>query len=305
MKSFLFGLIILLVVGAPSVQAQTLTDGIYMSRNQFCGGIGYSQDSWTYYWEGGFHRQNYNLGTVSTQMITPMAAYGLSRRLNIIGMLPYVRTNATAGTLRGMQGFQDATVALKYRPLSIRTAGQAFDWSIVGAVSMPSTNYVADFLPLSIGMQSKTAQIRTILHYRTRPGWFVTGQAGYIARGNVKLDREAYYTDRLYRTNEVDMPNVADFTGRLGYLQPHLILEGFFEQMNTLGGTDIRKNDMPFVSNRMVFSKAGVMATLRPKSWRGISLTAFASTTLAGRNVGQSTTFGGSLLYLTHHAIKP
>jgi hypothetical protein len=306
MKSLIYGLVIVLIISVRPVMAQTLTDGIYMGKNQLCGGVGYSYDSWKFYWEGTFRRENFNIGTVSTQMVMPMAAYGISKKLNVLAMLPYVRTHATAGTLRGMQGFQDATVGLKFRPISLRPAsGLAFDWSVVGAASIPTTNYVADFLPLSIGLQSKTAQLRTILHLRLKQGWFVTGQAGYIARSNVKIDRESYYTDRQHRTNVVDMPNVADYTARLGYMKSEFILEGFVEKMTTLGGTDIRKNDMPFLSNRMNFTKVGAMVTLRPRSWKGLGLTASAGTTLAGRNVGESTTFGGSIVYLTHHAIRP
>ena len=33
-----------------------------------------------------------------------------------------------------------------------------------------------------------------------------------------------------------------------------------FSQQRTLGGGDIRRQDMPFVSNRMNFSKVGAMA---------------------------------------------
>lgn len=300
MKSLYGWLAACTIASVQTVTAQTLTDGIYMSKNQFCGGVGYSYDHWTKYWEGDFHRENLNLGTVSTRMTTPMGAYGISRSLNVIAMLPYVQTHASAGTLRGLTGFQDLTVGLKYRPISLRPAsGHVFDVSVVGAVSMPATNYVADYLPLSIGLQSKTAQARLIIHAKVRQGWFITGQAGYIVRGNVKLDRQSYYTDRLHLTNEVLMPNVADFTARMGYMKSNLILEAYGEQMNVLGGTDIRKNDMPFVSNRMVSTKVGAMVTVRTRLLGGLNFIAFGQKTLAGRNVGESTTVGGSLLYLT------
>ena len=43
-----------------------------------------------------------------------MSAYGITDKLNVLVNVPYVWTNASAGTLDGLKGFQDIDVDLKY-----------------------------------------------------------------------------------------------------------------------------------------------------------------------------------------------
>lgn len=282
-----------------SSKAQTFTDGQMMGKGLFCAGLTYSHDSWKNYWEGTLKRENLNLGVLTTQSTAVMGAMGINKRVNVMFMLPYVWTKASAGTLAGMSGVQDLSVGIKYRPIDLKSDFGRFTVMGVGAFSMPMSGYTADYLPLSIGLEAKTLQGRLIVHYRLKNGIFATAQGGYVWRSNITLDRSAYYTDgRLFRTNEVQMPHVAHFTARAGYMQDHLILEAFFESMNTLGGGDIRRNDMPFASNKMLFNKLGFAGTYRPKGLKGLGFMVSASTTLSGRNVGQSNTLTASLLYI-------
>ena len=51
------------------------------------------------------------------------------------------------------------------------------------------------------------------------------------------------------------MPDVFDYTLSAGYLKGGLQVPISFSQQTTLGGGDIRRQDMPFVSNRMNFSR--------------------------------------------------
>ena len=51
------------------------------------------------------------------------------------------------------------------------------------------------------------------------------------------------------------MPDVIDYTFRAGYWKHGLYLPVSFTQQITLGGSDIRRQDMPFVSNRMNASR--------------------------------------------------
>jgi hypothetical protein len=69
-------------------------------------------------------------------------------------------------------------------------------------------------------------------------------------------------------------------------------------QRRTLGGGDIRRQDMPFVSNRMDFVKLdGALMYSMPKN---LSVGFGAGHVLSGRNVGQSTTFTSGLFYAIH-----
>jgi hypothetical protein len=85
-----------------------------------------------------------------------------------------------------------------------------------------------------------------------RSGWFVDGSAGHVWRSNVRLDRVAYYTDgQLVLSDEVAMPRVAEYALAAGYLDATWCLPVAVVAQRTLGGGDIRRQDMPFVSNRM------------------------------------------------------
>src|SRR4051812_36587678 len=85
----------------PFARAQTDADALMIPKNYFCAAGVYTHSSWDHYWEGTFKRDNLNLGTVSTNVYSLGGNYGLSNRINLLFMVPYVTTNATAGTLRG------------------------------------------------------------------------------------------------------------------------------------------------------------------------------------------------------------
>src|SRR5260221_7097064 len=105
----LFGLMLSL-----QLKAQTLTDGLMMPKKDLCTGFFYSTDSWKNYWEGSLKRDNLNMGTITTKSITWMGAYGVTEKINLIAMLPYVWTNSSGPTLHPIQGIQDLTLAWKY-----------------------------------------------------------------------------------------------------------------------------------------------------------------------------------------------
>ena len=57
----------------------------------------YSHSSWKNYWEGTLKRDNLNLGRVSTNAYSVMGNYGVTRKLNLLFSLPYIKTKASAG----------------------------------------------------------------------------------------------------------------------------------------------------------------------------------------------------------------
>jgi hypothetical protein len=96
------------------------------------------------------------------------------------------------------------------------------------------------------------------------------------------------------------MPDVFDYTASAGYLDRRLHAPVYFTQQYTRGGGDIRRQDMPFVSNRMNFSKIGAFAQYWLPSPRNLSVRLEANHTLNGRNVGQSTTLTAGVFYIFH-----
>lgn len=288
----------LLLALAPRVQAQTEIDGLMMEKNAFCVGPMYSYSSWKNYWEGTRKRENLNLGRVSTQMYSVMGNYGISRRLNALFSVPYVKTKATAGTLHGLDGLQDLSLFLKWRGYEHRTSGGGkLTLFGIGGVSFPLTNYVADFLPLSIGMRSKTLQARVMADFQ-QGNWFVTGSATYVLRSNIEIDRDSYYTTTMHNTSKVEMPDAASFNFRAGWRNNRLIAEAVVNNWTTLGGFDITRNNMPFPSNRMNATTVGANFKYVLPSLPQLSVVAGGNTTIAGRNVGQATGFYGSLFYV-------
>src|SRR5687768_16955686 len=283
--------VLLSIVAVPPVSAQAADDGIVMPRKTLSVGLSYGRESWNEYWEGGLKRTNANLGTVTTQSFSIVGHYGITDRLTLVSMLPYVSTQASEGTLHGLRGVQDFMVAAKYRLLTTPfTQHGTLSALVVGAAAAPASDYTPDFLPLSIGLGSRRASTRFTLHFQSHGDWFLHGTAARTWRNQVKLDRVAYYTDgQLYLTDRVAMPGVFDWKISTGFRKKRVYIPVSLVQQRTLGGGDIRRQDMPFVSNRMDFTKAEASVMYGLTVPTDFAVQFGASTTLNGRNVGKAT----------------
>jgi hypothetical protein len=182
-------------------------------------------------------------------------------------------------------------------PIEKKLGKGDFSLYALGAVSTPVTNYVADFLPLSIGLQSKTASLRLMLDYQVK-NLFVTGSAAYIMRDKVTIDRTSYYTTEMVYSNQVAMPNMANFNLRAGYRSSTWIAEAVADITQTNGGFDISKNNMPFLSNQMNSTRIGANIKYTLSSIEGLSFIGNAMFTTAGRNVGQTTSYSAGVFYI-------
>lgn len=285
-----------LLCAAPAARAQSMDDAIFMGTHVLCAGVVYTREQWTQYWEGTLKRSNGNIGTLTTSAASPMMAYGITKRVNLLASLPYVWTSASQGVLDGQRGAQDVSVGLKVKVFStpLTTQGTLHGIVVVSG-AMPTTDYTADFYPMSIGSQSKRATARGILQFAARNGVYVNGSYAYTRRGNVTLNRISYYTNNeLFLTNEVRMPDVSEGTVTLGYQRKGLTVPVVLVRQTTLGGGDIRRQDAPFVSNRMNFTR--VDARVQYDVTRNVVVHAGGSRVLEGRNVGQSTTLMAGLL---------
>lgn len=290
-------LIAIMLCAPACLFAQTDMDALMMEKKALCVGPMYSYSSWKNYWEGTQKRENLNLGKVSTQMLGVMGAYGITRNINVLFSAPYVKTKASAGTLHGVEGIQDLSLYVKWRFLQKKMGYGKLSLFAIGGASMPLTNYVADYLPLAIGLQSKTLQGRLMVDYE-RGKFFTTASGTYVLRSNIDIDRESYYTTETHNTNEVEMPDAANFNFRIGYRSFRWIIEGVANQWLTLGGFDITRNNMPFPSNKMNATTVGVNVKYVLPPLPELSIVAGGNTVVAGRNVGQATTVYGSLFYV-------
>jgi hypothetical protein len=302
-----FTLLLFIASSSVSLRAQTIDDGIMMSKGALFAGDLFTHDSWDQYWEGALKRNNGNIGQLTTRTNSWFGNYGLSDRLNIIGTVPYVWTQASQGVLHGMQGVQDITLAGKYRLLERPSSKVGLVRAIaVVSAALPVTDYTPDFYPLSIGSASKRVSGRFTVNLQSDPGWYVNGSMGHTWRGAVTLDRPYYYTDgQFFMTDEVAMPRVFDYVLSGGYLKRGLMVTGAFSQQRTQGGGDIRRQDMPFVSNRMNLSRVSGMVLYPIPKLRDLSFQFSYAHTIDGRNVGQVTTITTGLVYRFHFLGRP
>lgn len=279
--------------------AQTLDDGLMLRHRQIRVSVDHASESWREYWEGTRRRTNDNIGTLTTQSTVVGLGVGVHKRLSAFVTLPYVQTRANAGVLSGMEGMQDVTAGLKARLFEVAPTGRTkLRATALAGGGMPMTRYTPDFLPMSVGLGARHARVRGAMHLQDRTNFFADVSAGYQWRSTVTLDRPAYFTNgRLYSTSEVAMPDVRDAMIAVGYQDARWCIPVALVQQRTLGGGDIRRQDMPFVSNRMDFTRvqAHVMYTMRSLP---LILNSGAMTTLEGRNVGRSTMVTAGVTYL-------
>ncbi|MEA2761957.1 MAG: hypothetical protein QOD47_1241 [Gemmatimonadaceae bacterium] len=292
--------LVLATLSASGAAAQTADDGSMMPARTLSAGLFYSHDSWDHYWEGTLKRTNGNIGTLTTRSVTLMGGYAVTDRLALTATLPYIWTNASQGVLQDMSGYQDLALAAKFRLLSAGSAAHGtFSAFVAGVAAIPTSSYTPDFYPLSIGTAGRRTSGHLTLNFQSSSAWFASASASYMWCSNVRLNRSSYYTNgQLYLTNEVVMPNVIDYTLSAGVDRGHWRIPISLVQQRTLGGGDIRRQDMPFVSNRMDFVRLdGAAMYALPKN---LSLRLGAARVLTGRNVGQSTTFTSGLVYALH-----
>ncbi len=301
-------LVLITLVFQPFISsAQTDNDAIMMNKFQSCTGATYMHSQWTNYWEGTLKRNNANIGTVTTQSVMAMSNYGITDNLNVMVGLPYVWTHASAGTLHGMKGFQDISLFVKWKPITIPVGNGKFSVFAIGGFSTPTTNYIAAYLPLSIGLHSTNLLGRLMAYYKNGM-FFLRASATYVWRSNITIDQPSYYTTELINSNKVQMPNMMTYNGSVGIYRKYLIAELMLDNMTTLGGFDMRRNDMPFPSNKMNSTSLGVHAKYTLPFYTHVSIVAGADQVLGGvkvfgknilmpRNVGQSTTLSLGAFY--------
>lgn len=293
MKKYL--LMVLLLSGKFIAHAQMPHDGIFMPKKTACLALSYTNSNWSNYWEGNLRRGNQNIGHHITESFAAMAVVGLSNRLNLIVALPYVRTKTTSGNLLGQRGFQDAAIWLKYRFFQVFEERLSISGAVGGTI--PASNYIPEYLPMSIGIQSKTLNTRIIVNYLTNSGFYLGGHGTYSYRTNIEVDRDAYLANgKLYYSNEVTIPNTFDAGIRTGYLKNNgrIQAEGFVETFRCISGDNIRRNDMPFPTNKMAATVVGIYAKYQPKK---LGINARITQVISGQNVGQSQSYTIGLMY--------
>ncbi len=224
------------------------------------------------------------------------ANYGITGKLNVMVGAPYVWTKASAGTLHGTKGLQDISLFVKWKPVIFSFGNNKLSLYAIAGISTPLSDYLIDYLPLSVGLGSTNLITRGMVDFKHNR-FTITGSATHIFRSNIKIDRDFYYDTEAHLSNEVDMPDAEQFQLRTGYRGRYLIAEATITQWTTLGGFDITRNNMPFPSNKMNATTVGANFKYTLKKCNKLSLLAGGNYTIAGRNVGQSMAFNAGAFY--------
>lgn len=294
----LTAIILFLVLAGFGANAQMPADGFTMSKGEICLVTDYGQSSWKEYWEGTRLRENLNLGTFTSKMIMPMAGYGLSDRLNLFAGLPYISTSSTEGQMTGMKGWQDLSIAAKYKLIKKKKEHGTFYTFLTAGFSLPVGNYVPDFLPYSIGLGAKTLTGRVIVHYEHKSNFFATAQTGYTLKSNITTDRQSYYNEGQVNSNEMPVPDMWDGALRVGYNNKRFRADIHYNWATSTSGSDIRRNDMPYPFNKMDAQWVGITGLLWIPGVKGLALHAMADQVIAGRNVGKAFSWSTGVQYV-------
>lgn len=299
MNHFRFSLPLFFFLFTTCISAQTPSDAIMMGRGQVCLAAIYSHDSWDEYWEGTLLRTNGNIGTLTRQTIMPMAAIGLFDRINVIIAAPWMKTESSDGYLKGVSGFQDWGIWLKGKALDTGAGPGNLTFHATAGLMGPFSNYLADYAPYSLGLGCLDLSLRGIAEYKLNAGPYLRGTMAYQLRGNATIERDYYYTTHGIYSDEVDMPNAINYGVTLGswLFNDALRIEANYEGFNTIGGHDIRRQDVGFPSNNMEFTRIGGFAQFYAGD-TGLGFIASASKVLTGRNVGKSTTLSAGITYV-------
>jgi len=293
MRHFYLLSLLLLICGM--ARAQMPTDGLMMPKGQLCILGQYANSSWENYWEGENKRSNLNIGTFTTQSALVMGNYGITKNLNVMLGAPYIWTGSDS-YITGQKGIQDLMVFLKYQALELSAVGGTFKVQATGGLTTPLSNYTPDLMPFSIGLHSQTASLRAILNYTADMGLYATAQAGHTWRSTTTIDHNAYIFDnKLIYSDVMPVPNVFDYSVRLGFIKTRFQAELWYDSFTGLSGDDIRYNEMPQASNKMAASQAGVYGKFFVT--KRLAFLATLSQVLGGRNVGESLTWSVGTTY--------
>jgi hypothetical protein len=293
-------ILVLITFVVQKSDAQTTLDAELMDKGQLCSALIYSSDKWNQYWEGQTLISNGNIGTFERKAYTPMIAYGITNHINFIAMAPYMQTSTTGGTVRGYDGFQDFNLALKSRIFN-KSLGGGLKVALLGIIggSIPTQHYNNDAGPTSLGLGCPEIYGRAIVNLEHKSGLFLRPYASYHYRSDAALERNFYYTGQGIYSDRIDIEDNNLVGAALGvFLFDRLLrFEADARYFNTLGGTDIRRNEMPLANAQMDAKSLSILARYYLHPMPSLGFVANYSQVWEGRNVGKSSTFSLGLTY--------
>ena len=279
--------------------SQSFTDAEVMGKREVCLAAMYGHDSWDTYYEADIKRTNGNIGTLTRQTTLAAVVYGLSSKLTLIGKLPYLKIAPSQGTMISTSGFQDATLGLKYK-LPILDKGITLSAFVMSYGSTPTNNYNTELGPMSLGANCNEWANRLMLEARhSGSGLFVRPWLSYHMRGMCTLERTYYFTEEGYYSDQVNVPDQWQMALTLGsrFLDNNLRIEASLMKIESIGGADIRRYEMPFPGTGMDATTVSGLVQYYPQFLPALGIQFSYMKGIDGRNVGISTAWSTGLMY--------
>ncbi|WPP52781.1 transporter [Catalinimonas niigatensis] len=282
--------------------AQTPTDALMMNKRELCFALMYEYGSWDQYWEGTYLRSNATVATLNRNMLIPMVAIGITDKVNLIATLPYVETHSSepnGGRFAGAKGFQDLGLALKTELLDQQIGKGKLSLLTTLGFSTPTTNYLSDYRPYSIGNGTHELNFRGIAQYQWDQGIYVRGSLAHLWRGQTKAERDYYYNNGSYYTPWMDVPNAWNYDGVLGIwmLDNALRMEVNYMGLRSTSGDDIRRYNAGQPTNKVDVDQLGFFSQYYFKKLKGLGVLGYYSQIVHGRNMGKFSSFGLGATY--------
>jgi hypothetical protein len=288
-----------IVLNTISVLGQTTLDAEMMPKREICVAYVTGSESWQEYWEAQTLINNQNIGTLNRNIQMPMLAYGITNNLMVIGHAAYHDVSTTGGTTRGFNGWQDGGLALKWKSNAFAFGGfQSHIFGILGG-SIPLTHYNNDAGPVSLGLGAEEVYGRVIGEIKHNTGIFIRPYASYHKRGTAPLERSFYYSNGGVYADHINVPSQSLLGCALGVkmLDNHLRIEGDYRFSNTIGGSDIRRWDMPLSDTNMDAESWSALIRYYIHGFENLGIVSSFSKILNGQNVGKSTMWSAGLTY--------
>jgi hypothetical protein len=225
---------------------------------------------------------------------------GITDKINVILSLPYVKTEASAGQLTGVQGIQDLGLSVKALLLEKSIGkGKLTGFSNL-SLSTPASNYLSDYMPFSLGFGANELGIRAIGKYELDKGPYLRASYSYLHRGVTEAERDFYYTDQAFYTSKMDVPNA--FLGQVTIgswmFKKKLRVEASLTTIKSTSGDDIRVYSMPQPTNKVDFDRVeGFAQYYFNNNGKGFGLIASYQKAISGRNMGQFSGYGLGITY--------
>lgn len=302
-KAVRISFLIMVAMLSTSTYGQTPNDALMMPKGDICILLNYDFGSFDEYWEGSTLRKNATIATVERNTILPMAAIGILDNLNFYVGVPHVSTKSTepnGGRFAGAKGFQDLGIALKY--LALRDTIPGGELSLLSTVgfSTPASNYLADYMPYSLGFGAPELSVRGIAEYKLNNGIYFRASLAHLWRGYAEAERDYYYSDGSRYSFWMDVPNAWSYETILGtwFFDHSLRIELSYVGQNSTSGDDLRPYNAPQPTNEVDFERVGLYAQyFFQGSVKGLGVQAYHNRVFNGLNAAKINNTGFGLTY--------